>query len=556
MKISPASPAQKGGSLRVARRVAQIMGVLARHKILGALRGRNHWPPPAEVRKAFEELGLVFLKFGQVLAMRRDLLAEPYIRELERLQDQLPPIPFHTVQATVERQLGKPLDRLFRSFEREPRATATIAQVHEARLRDGRHVVVKVRRPGLEAVIAEDIATLRYLALLLESLFPKLLDVGLAAMVVEFENTLHRETDFRREARNIRRFRAAWARFRGVWIPDVVPARSNAAVLTMVYSPGTRIDAYAKRHPGRTKRQCSILVNFMLRSILEDGVFHADPHPGNVFVLPDGRISLVDFGMIGELDESTRDSLTHLLDAVVQSDPSGVVNSYLEMAELSGHVDRSALKSKVRNILQDMHGLEPSELSFGNTLAALLRAGTECGVRSSAAFFLLTRVFVILESELRRLDPDVDLIAAFQREDRRLAARHLSLARIARDSGRAALGMERFALEAPDNARRMLRQMAEGSLGQVQVPGLEALAAHINSDIQHLTVAVAGAGLVVGGSTLAAVAVQNWRSVVGDVVFFCGLLTIFVIGLRSLRRALARRFAAWGPSQIEPLPPE
>src|SRR5665213_56860 len=251
MKTELGGSAQKGGPLLIARRVAQIMRVLARHKILGALRGRNHWPAPSEVRKAFEELGLVFLKFAQVLAMRRDLLAEPYIRELEHLQDRLPPIPFHTVQATVEHQLGKPLDRLFRSFERQPLATATIAQVHEARLMDGRHVVVKVRRPGLEAVIAQDIATLRYLALLLESLFPKLLNVGLAGMVVEFENTLRREIDFRREARNIQRFRVAWAAFRGVWIPDVVPSRSNEAVLTMAYSPGMRIDLYAKKHPGR-----------------------------------------------------------------------------------------------------------------------------------------------------------------------------------------------------------------------------------------------------------------------------------------------------------------
>src|SRR5665213_3074888 len=226
MKTELGGSAQKGGPLLIARRVAQIMRVLARHKILGALRGRNHWPAPSEVRKAFEELGLVFLKFAQVLAMRRDLLAEPYIRELDHLQDRLPPIPLHTVQATI-------------------------AQVHEARLMDGRHVVVKVRRPGLEAVIAQDIATLRYLALLLESLFPKLLNVGLAGMVVEFENTLRREIDFRREARNIQRFRVAWAAFRGVWIPDVVPSRSNEAVLTMAYSPGMRIDLYAKKHPGR-----------------------------------------------------------------------------------------------------------------------------------------------------------------------------------------------------------------------------------------------------------------------------------------------------------------
>src|SRR5450759_2516254 len=161
---------EKSSVLRVAPRLMQILRVLARHKFLGALRGKSHWPSPKEVRETFEELGLVFLKFGQVLALRRDLLPDAYIDELERLHDQLPAMGINEVRTTVEVALGAPLTKWFSSFNETPLAAATIAQVHEATMRDGRHVAVKVQRPGLKHVICRDIAVMTYLAALGEGL--------------------------------------------------------------------------------------------------------------------------------------------------------------------------------------------------------------------------------------------------------------------------------------------------------------------------------------------------------------------------------------------------
>ena len=164
--------AERGSLLRAAPRLAQILRVLARHRFLGALLGRRHWPPPKDVREAFEELGLVFLKFGQVLAMRHDLLPAPYIKELELLHDELPAMGIDAVRATIEAELGTPLPELFPSFGETPLAAATIAQVHEATMQDGRHVAVKVQRPGLQAIITTDIAALTYLVALGERFFP------------------------------------------------------------------------------------------------------------------------------------------------------------------------------------------------------------------------------------------------------------------------------------------------------------------------------------------------------------------------------------------------
>jgi ubiquinone biosynthesis protein len=187
---------EKSSLLRAAPRLMQILRVLARHKFPGALRGKSHWPPPKEVRETFEELGLTFLKFGQVLAMRRDLLPDAYIDELELLHDQLPALGIDAVRVTIEVELGAPLTELFSSFSETPLAAATIAQVHEATMHDGRHVAVKVQRPDLEKMISTDIAALFYLATLGESLFPRLRALDLTVLVREFANSLSRETDF------------------------------------------------------------------------------------------------------------------------------------------------------------------------------------------------------------------------------------------------------------------------------------------------------------------------------------------------------------------------
>ena len=536
----PTNP-EANGLLRTAPRLMQILRVLARHKYLGVLRGTSHWPPPAEVRETFEELGLGFLKFGQVLALRRDLLPAAYIEELERLHDRLPALRFDGVRAMVEAQLGAPLRELFASFNEAPLATATIAQVHEATMPDGRHVVVKVQRPDLEATIAKDVAALAYLAALGESLSLHLRALDLSVMVREFADSLRRETDFRREARSIGRFRTALADVPDLWIPDVVAERSTGAVLTLEFSPGERVDLYAKQHPEAMPRLIGTLVEFMLHTIFEEGLFHADPHSGNVFVLPDGRLCLLDFGMTGELDEPMRESLALLLEAVVNGDAQAATDAYLEMAEASENVDRPALKADMRVVLQEIQGHDLTEVSVGGALASLLRAGSQHGVHNPGAFFLLTRAFIILESQMQQLAPHFDFMGAFREQIVRLAAQHFSLARLKDKGIKLARELERLVNDAPRDTRRVLRRVGEGNLGRVQAPGIEALGDRISRDLKRLTGAIALAALVVGGSMLEMASLSGWRGLLGVTMILTGLLGTLVISLRALRRRLGRR---------------
>jgi ubiquinone biosynthesis protein len=527
----------KGSLLRAAPRLAQILRVLSRHKFLGALRGRGHWPSPKEVRETFEELGLTFLKLGQVLALRRDLLPDAYIDELEQLLDQLPARGFDTVRATVEYELGAPLGKLFTAFAETPLAAATIAQVHEATTLDGRHVAVKVQRPGLEAMIATDIAALTYLVTLGESIFPRLRALDLNVLVSEFADSLGRETDFQREARSITLFREALADIPNLWIPEVVAEYSSGAVLTMEFAEGERIDVYAEKHPEAMPKAIGTLVRLMLQTIFEEGLFHGDPHSGNVLILPaDGRLCLLDFGMTGELDEQMRDSLTHLLEGVVNRDTRGATDSYLEMTMASEKVNRAALMVDMKAVLQEIHRHDLAEVSIGDAFAALLRAGSRHGVHNPGEFFLITRAFVIMESMMRKLDPQFDFMGAFREETKRLTAQHFSRQRIKEKTGKFGRELERLITDAPGDARRALRRIAEGNLGRLQAPSLEALGGQINRDLKRLTNAIAAAALLIGGAMLVnAPRDAGWHHVFGELLVAAGVVSMFFVGIAALR---------------------
>jgi len=525
---------EKCSVLRAAPRLMQILRVLARHKFLGVLFGRGHWPPPKEVRETFEELGLVFLKIGQVLALRRDLLPAAYIDELQLLHDQLPAMGIDEVRATVEIELGAPLTKLFSAFSETPLAAATIAQVHEATMQDGRHVAVKVQRPCLKEIISADIAALTYLVALGERLLPRLRDLDLPVVVRELANSLHRETDFGREARSIVLIRAALADVPDLWIPDVVAECSGGTVLTMEYSAGERVDLYAKLHPEAMPRAINTLVKLMLHSIFEEGLFHADPHPGNVFVLPDGRLSLLDFGNTGELDEPMRESLTLLLEAVVKGDARAATEAYLEMAPANDKVNHVALLADIKAVLYEIRRTNLADVSIGKAFESLLSAGSRNGVHNPSEFVLLTRAFVILESMIGQLAPNYNHMESFRDEISRLTAQHFSLARIKGTTTKLARELERLITDGPGDTRRILRRIAEGNLGRL--PALEALGRRFSRNLERLTGAIAFAALVIGGSMLLMTPMGGWHDTFGEMMIISGFAGIIIIYIRALRR--------------------
>jgi ubiquinone biosynthesis protein len=336
-------------------------------------------------------------------------------------------------------------------------------------------------------------------------------------------------------------FRTALANIPDLWIPAVVTEYSSENVLTMEFSDGERVDLYARQHPEAMPRLINTLVRLTLQTIFEEGLFHADPHPGNVLVLPDGRLSLLDFGMTGELDEPMRESLSLLLEAVVKGDARAATDSYLEMApQGSEKVNRAALLLDIKAVLYDIHRSDLAEVSIGDSFDSLLRAGSRHGVHNPGEFFLLTRTFVILESMIRELDPDHDYLKSFREEISRLTEMHFSLERIKEKTGKLAREMERLINDAPGDTRRILRRIAEGNLGRLQAPAIEALGGRISRNLERLTVAMASAALVIGGAMMADSPLPGWHHILGESMVYAGILGSFIVWFGTIRRDQGR----------------
>jgi ubiquinone biosynthesis protein len=276
------------------------------------------------------------------------------------------------------------------------------------------------------------------------------------------------------------------------------------------------------------------LVKLMLHSIFEEGLFHADPHPGNVFVLPDGRLSLLDFGNTGDLDEPMRESLTLLLEAVVKGDARAATEAYLEMAPTSEKVNRVALLVDIKAVLYEIRRSNLADVSIGSAFESLLSAGSRNGVHNPGEFVLLTRAFVILESMIGQLAPGYNHMESFREEISRLTKQHFSLERIKGTTTKLARELERLVIDAPGDTRRILRRMAEGDLGRL--PSLEALGRRFSRNLERLTGAIAFAALVIGGSMLLMTPMGGWHDTLGDIMVFSGFLGIITIYIRALRR--------------------
>jgi ubiquinone biosynthesis protein len=455
--------------LNTAPRVGAVVKVLWHHGFGGVLGGDRSWPEPEQVRDALNELGLVFVKFGQVLSTRADLLPADYISALETLQDHVTEVPLETIRATITEELGSSPEVLFQSFESEPLASASVAQVHAATLKDGRHVVVKVQRPGLDELVHKDLMVLAQVAALFDLGSPRLRPYDLPALVRDFRSQLEEELDFLQEAAHIRRFEGMLASEDRLWIPSAIEEFSSSRVLTMERSHGVRLDQFIEEHPDEGPEMARRIGRLFIRQIFRYGLFHADPHPGNFFILEDSRLCLHDFGMIGEVDEPTREALVNLVDATVAGDGRAATRAYLDLGLLPRDVDRDLLNVEVGKLVADIRGRPLAEVSVGEALQGLASLGGRHKIRNPGVILMLSRVFITLEGVLARLDPTLSFIELFADAFREALDRRLSPERLRRDAFLALQAVDKLAREAPDDVRRILQGWGDGRLGQVVV---------------------------------------------------------------------------------------
>ena len=496
-------------------RSRQVARILARHGLatlgeqLGLGRfaprfGRRHDPPlgrPARLRIALGELGVTFTKLGQMLSTRADLLPEAWITELAKLQDAAPLVADADIVRTILEDLGGPPEQVFRAFDHEPLAAASIGQVHAALLHDGSPVVVKVRRPGVVEEVERDLEILSRLAKWVQARTAFGRDIDLMPVVSEFAYTLRNELDYLREGQNAERLGKAFAEDPTVWIPRVDWEHTTSRVLTLERVGGVKVTDLEMLErlavPRRTVAENA--VRMFLREVLELGFFHADAHPGNFFVQPDGSIAVVDFGMVGRISDAVRHQLLRAGFAAMEQDADALAEALLTLGVAGPRADRSAFIRDLDHLLGSWQGRTIAELSAAAITRDLSGIIFRHHLQLPADLALLTRVITMSEGLGLRLDPNFAYLEFASPILRERWSRGRSLKSGVARLSRAASDATDLGLELPRRAGRLLGRVERGELELgVRHQGLERLTSEFQGMTNRLALAMVLAASVVG----------------------------------------------------------
>ncbi|MEW5957960.1 MAG: AarF/ABC1/UbiB kinase family protein [Chloroflexota bacterium] len=431
--------------------------------------------PAEHVRLALEELGPTFIKFGQILSTRPDLLPPAYLAELGRLQDQVPPEPWAQVKALLEEELAASLEQLFTTFDPAPFAAASLAQVHAATLPDGQAVVVKVQRPDIEKTINLDLDILYDLARLAQERTPLGQYYNLVELTEEFAITLRAELDYRREGRSADRFRANFTGEKQLYVPRVYWDYTSQRILVMERISGIKIsDIEALDAAGYARRRIAHhSARFIIKEVLEDGFFHADPHPGNIFVMPGEVIGLMDFGTMGHLEPDDRANMVRLYIVAVQLDTAGIVDQLVRMGIASHTPDPTALQRDIRRLLHKYHGLPLADIRAQEVLDEVRPIVYTHRLRFPSDFWLLGKTLVMMEGVGLKLDPQFDMFAVSEPYIYRFLLRMWLPTEWGPAAVRSATGWTDLLADFPRQTTRLLNQMERRELGmQVMLPEL------------------------------------------------------------------------------------
>lgn len=457
--------------------------------------------PPARVRRALEDLGPTFIKLGQILATRVDLFRPEWIAEFGKLQDAAPAVPFPDLRRQLTEDLGDDPEAIFAGLETQPLAAASLAQVHRARLTDGTAVILKVRRPGIRPTVEADLRLLKFLAEIVEAEAPDLRRYRPREVVHQFTLTLRRELDFSSECRNAERIRHNFAAHSEIVVPRVHWQWSGERLNVQDYIYGIPGRDLPEVDAGGLDRKLLARrgANAVLKMMLEDGFFHADPHPGNVFYLPDNRIAFIDFGMVGRLSERRRYQVALLLQRLVTRDSASVAEVLLDWG--NGTVDDEQLMTRIEGFLDQYHGVPLKQLDLGGMLSELLAILRDFGLALPADLALLIKAFITLEGMGRQLDPDFNMAKEATPFLQRVLLAHYSPDAVL-ERGRHTLANTLHLLaELPQDLSQLLRAARHGKLQmQIDVIPLKHFGDQIDRATSRLTIGIVTASLIIGSS--------------------------------------------------------
>lgn len=468
-------------------------------------RGGNGSRNAEELPGDLERLGPTFVKLGQLLSSRSDLLPPLFLKPLARLQDKVKPFPFEEAVSIIESELGTRINKAFASFEHEPLAAASLGQVHRAALHDGRPVAVKVQRPGIVKQIEEDFAALEEIARFLNRHTKVGQRYQLQKMLEEFQHTLSHELDYRREASNLQTIARNLEKFPRIQLPLPVADYTTRKVLTMDYLEGFKITELSPlaRLDLDGKDLAEQLFQAYLHQILVDGIFHADPHPGNIFVTPDHRIGLLDLGMVGHMTPGMQESLLKLLLAVSEGESDEAADMAVRISTPSFDFDEPHFHHKIGQLVAEQKNATLSEMDVGKVILEVGRSAAETGLFVPPELSLLGKTLLQLDEVGRTLDPDFDPTESVRRNARKLLNDRLKSSLTENRAFAALLEAKQFVGALPARLNKILDTIGEAELNvNVKPAETEFLVESARKVANRITTGLVLAALIIGAALL------------------------------------------------------
>lgn len=489
---------------------------------------------------AFSELGPSFIKLAQILSSRPDLITGAYADEFKKLQDKVPPFSSDKARQMIEAEFKVSLKDIFTDFEDDPVAAASIAQVHNATLKTGEKVVVKVQRPNIREVIETDIAILNAIARLMLKYIPESKYFDPQGIVNEFSRTVKKELDFVAEAKNAQRFKRNFAGRDDVCIPAIYPDLLSGKVLVMERIEGVRIDDVNKIDSLGIDRieLAKRGVNTYFKMIFEDGFFHADPHPGNIFVMPDGRIGIMDFGIVGWLTSDMMENIAGAFLAVLNKNYDRLIDIYIDIGLITDEVDTESFKKEFKSdlvyLLEPLYDATISEINFPEYLEALTHLVIKHGLNVPSDLLLMNKTILLLDNIGRQLDPDFNAVNAVEPYAAKLVKKRMSPQRVFDKAKDNLSDISDVLFDTPKQLNRLLKKSLRDELSfKINPVGMEKLILDIDRSSNRLAFSIIVAAIIIGSSMLI-------QSNIGGKIFglpavgAIGFLVALLLGLRLL----------------------
>jgi len=494
-------------------RLREIAGVLVRHGFGHLIQGtpiavdgevsESRLSTAARVRQVLVELGPTFVKLGQVLSVRPDIIPGPFIKELESLQDRVDPVGFDDVKEHLELEWGMPIDERLQSIDQKPLASASIAQVHKAVLRDGTTVAIKVQRPHIEARIRSDLHILYTLAHVISGQLDMPGFYTPVGVVQEFEAAMKQELDFLQEARAIDRFNGLFKDHPDVMAPIVYQEYTTGRVLVLELLQGRPLSTLDPSDQAAVEPMMDKLIDATYLQVFEYGFFHGDPHPGNLMLLDDGRLAYLDFGITGTLTGEMQDTLMNLFMSLVYRDAESVAMTLYRAGATDERVDLKGFSREVERLITKYHGASLSELSDRGTLMDFIEVASTYRIRLVTEFAVLARAMSLLDGVARRFMPDVDIVAKVTPYAQKLVGQRLGPERLGRDALRLMQQMQTAVRDVPLQLNQLMMDLSTGS---IDIGTIDREAAKMRDEVRwvgiRLSMAMIAGSLSVGGAVL------------------------------------------------------